>query len=125
MEIESDLVQGVDLIKFLGSLNDKQVDEELAKLYLIQQNENQRQSMIKSQQNHLDETITQFYKRQLKNLFKKSGKIIKKTNKEKRISLDELITNEQLVFKSNYFIRDNKYCSIHTISELPLVLPEG
>ncbi|UWD34760.1 conjugal transfer protein TraE [Mycoplasma cottewii] len=125
MEIEYDLVQGVDLIKFLGSLNDKQVDEELAKLYLIQQNENQRQSMIKSQQNHLDETITQFYKRQLKNIFKKSGKIIKKTNKEKRISLDELISNEQLIFKSNYFIRDNKYCSIHTISELPLVLPEA
>ncbi|MDQ0567612.1 Mbov_0397 family ICE element conjugal transfer ATPase [Mycoplasma yeatsii] len=130
MDIESNLVQGVDLIKFLGSLNDKEIDEELANLYLAQLNSNQRQLIVKSEQNShtLDETFFQFYKNKIKSIFTKKTKdktkVVKEV-KEKKITLDELISNENIIFKSNYFIRDNKYCSIHTISELPLVLPEA
>ncbi|AJM71561.1 Mbov_0397 family ICE element conjugal transfer ATPase [Mycoplasma yeatsii] len=129
MEIESELVQGIDLIKFLGSLNDKEVDEELAKLYLTQQNEYEKQLFLKSKRKSydLDETFFEFYKNKIKSIFAKKTKdktkVIKNV-KKKRINLDELISNEQIIFKSNYFIRDKKYCSIHTISELPLILPE-
>ncbi|WP_434341901.1 conjugal transfer protein TraE [Mycoplasma putrefaciens] len=129
MDIESNQVQGVNLIEFLGSLNNKEVDKDLARIYLDQQNRNLRDSILKreeaSKHSQSNENFFQFYKNKLKSLFikKKLDNDISKL--ESKITLDSLISNERVIFKHNYFIQDDKYCSIHTISDLPLVLPEA
>ncbi|QVK09456.1 Mbov_0397 family ICE element conjugal transfer ATPase [Mycoplasma mycoides] len=133
LDIEANIIEGIDLINFLGSLNNKQVDQELANQYLEQQLKNKRQvsgyqnQEFKYENNSFKEFFS-FLKEQLKLIFSKNKnlKIInnKKTENQK-IRLDELISNKKIVFKHNYFICDDKFVSIHTVSDLPLTLPEA
>ncbi|ACU78254.1 Mbov_0397 family ICE element conjugal transfer ATPase [Mycoplasma mycoides] len=133
LDIEANIIKGIDLINFLASLNNKQVDQELANQYLKQQLENKRQvsgyqnQEFKYENNSFKEFLS-FLKEQLKLIFSKNKnlKIINNNKTEnQKIRLDELISNKKIVFKHNYFICDDKFVSIHTVSDLPLTLPEA
>lgn len=128
MDIESELIEGLELLKFLASVSLKTLDEEEAIKYLeYQMNNNQRDS-FNAKDDHIFETLTfrekvkEFFKFLKSNFKKKPISKEIKTNKPK--TLDELLSSDT-VFKRNYFIKDGKYYSIHTISELPLNLSEG
>ncbi|WP_434333042.1 Mbov_0397 family ICE element conjugal transfer ATPase [Mycoplasma capricolum] len=125
MEIENEVIKGVELIEFLGALNNKEIDKQQAIKYLNYENENSKQKLAKKQQqNHNDQTFWEFIKSKLNVFnFKKQEKETK--NQIKELKLDEILANDNLVFKHNYFIQDGVYCSIHTISKLPLTLPDG
>ncbi|WP_373438810.1 Mbov_0397 family ICE element conjugal transfer ATPase [Metamycoplasma equirhinis] len=137
MDIDSKTLEGIELIKFLGKLNNKDIDENIAKKYLQNQINNQRQTFTKNEDYQIDQSFKEkvksffkFLKLNLKRLFsKKLEKGIKNRlqNNEhsKSIDLDSILMNDEVIFKHNYFIQDKKFCSIQTISELPLNLPEG
>ncbi|PYF43138.1 Mbov_0397 family ICE element conjugal transfer ATPase [Metamycoplasma alkalescens] len=143
MDIDTTLVEGLHLIKFLAKLNNKEIDEEKANQYLEQQINSQRQALIKNKEVDFIEKQTfktkvkeffKFLKEEFKKLFskKKNKQIANKNNQvkvekkeNKLLALDDILANDHVIFKHNYFIQDSKYCSIHTISELPLDLQEG
>ncbi|WFQ93053.1 Mbov_0397 family ICE element conjugal transfer ATPase [Mycoplasma feriruminatoris] len=134
LDIETNAVKGLDLIKFLGSLNNKEIDEELANEYLKQQLEKQRlvsTSLENQEFNPANSGIKEFFnffKEQFKLIFSKNKFKLKlhTTSSEKpRIKLDSIISPQKITFKHNYFVCDDKFVSIHTVSDLPLTLPEA
>ncbi|WFQ92674.1 Mbov_0397 family ICE element conjugal transfer ATPase [Mycoplasma feriruminatoris] len=125
MDVESEIIRGIKLIYFLGTLNNKQIDEQEAIKYLNYQNDTWKDEFAKrQQQNANDQTFWEFIKSKL-DVFNFKKKKRETKDSVKKIALDEVLANDNLVFKHNYFIQDGVYCSIHTISELPLTLPNG
>lgn len=139
MDIESSVIEGIDLISLLAKLNNKELDIELTNKYLQQQMNNQRKSIINNGDEFNDNlTFREKVKELFKFLFSKIKKLFKKKSKkvdvnkleqnkeiEKVITLDEVLKNKEIIFHHNYYIQDGKFCSIQTISDLPLNLPEG
>ncbi|CEA11610.1 hypothetical protein [Mycoplasma capricolum] len=79
MEIENEVIKGVELIEFLGALNNKEIDKQQAIKYLNYENENSKQKLAKKQQqNHNDQTFWEFIKSKLNIFnFKKQEKKLK------------------------------------------------
>ncbi|UUD34810.1 ATP-binding protein [Mycoplasmopsis caviae] len=164
MDCESELISGVNLIKFLGKLNHKEIDIELANKYLYQQQFNYRKTLLSKNQDDYGQKIDYLstfknwiiksaknlkvnfkkFGAKLKELFSKLKKLKKKNKKEEVdittkvvkpiemkkdeeeiITLDSLLKPNKLIFKSSYFIKDDKYYSIQTVSDLPTVLDDG
>ncbi|PZV97727.1 Mbov_0397 family ICE element conjugal transfer ATPase, partial [Metamycoplasma auris] len=128
MDIEANLIEGLDLLKFLASISLKTLDEEAATTYLNELEISSRETLINKDNEiyvslSLKEKFKEFFKF-LKGNLKKNKIIQDQTYKKSKITLDNLLTSDT-TFKRNYFIKDNRYYSIHTISELPLNIDDG
>ncbi|VEU81668.1 conjugal transfer protein TraE [Mycoplasmopsis arginini] len=130
MDIETNILENYEVISFLARLNNKELDLNLVQEYLEQIEENKREALIRNKDNFeyltFKEKVKAFFaflKSKLK--LKKKVKLDKTNIKKPKLTLDSILANDKVIFKHNYFIRDNKFCSINTISELPLNLAEG
>ncbi|UOE63494.1 conjugal transfer protein TraE [Mycoplasmopsis bovis] len=127
MDIEGNLIEGIDLLKFLASISLTKLNEEEAFRYLEEQNLSQREILVKNNEVYesltFKEKVKEFFKF-LKEKFSKSKASYEVAKKTNTLSLDSLLSSNT-TFKRNYFIKDGRYYSIHTISELPLNIDDG
>ncbi|MCR8966566.1 Mbov_0397 family ICE element conjugal transfer ATPase [Mycoplasma zalophidermidis] len=126
MELEPRLLKSADLVRFLARLNDKELDEELLKKYIDQQQlkTNGLRRNYRDEEEILSNDWILRFKKWLLSKSKKH-KNDNSSSKTKLISLDELLRADNVVFKANYFIKDGLYYSIQTVNELPLRLQDG
>lgn len=129
MDLEADILSDLNLINLLGHLNHKKIDQQKAKEYIRQQKikYTTRGNKIISDAVIHDDFASRFHNWVIK-LFKKNKENQIQNNNKKdtnKINLDELIKSDNVIFKSNHFIKDNKYYSIQMLSDLPLQLQEA
>lgn len=131
LDAEPMIISDMELIKFLAKINYKEIDEELALNYLKQKNlgNNKLSGFRKTNEDEYNENIDLIWK--IKSWwierFGRKNKKDKKIEKDSSsiITLDQILKSEKVIFKSKYFIKDNKYYSIQTVSDLPINLEEN
>ncbi|WP_029513775.1 Mbov_0397 family ICE element conjugal transfer ATPase [Mycoplasmopsis primatum] len=143
--LDADIVEGRQLIEFLGALNDKVLDADEVDTFIKNSYDNTLRRHNNDddivEKNDLILTIKNFFKGLFEKIkkwkFKKSAPVpaavegekdkgeVKEPEKEKVLKLDDLLANDEIVFKAKYFIKDGMYYSIQTISDLPLNLVEN
>ncbi|AIA29473.1 hypothetical protein MCAL160_0546 [Mycoplasmopsis californica HAZ160_1] len=121
MELEPEVVKGINLIKFLARQNHLKVDQQKANEYLEKASDkNNWKTQLNLPINKKD------WISRVKNWFfrhKTKGKELSIEVKE--LNLSSLLCSEKVIFKPSYFIKDGKYYSIQVLSELPLRLMNG
>ncbi|VEU78250.1 conjugal transfer ATP-binding protein TraC [Mycoplasmopsis columbinasalis] len=128
MDCDPELLSEMKLLKFLAKLNNVELDKELAQKYLEQQNKVDNSQLTRKTTSNQNLHIHRDPILKIKNFF--THKNEKNINQEKpsftnKIKLETLLKPKKVIFKSNYFIKDDNYYSIQTVSELPIKLSDG
>lgn len=137
MDLDANRISKHELLNFLANMNHKSIDETIANAYFMQQQVKYASFATKNKEDVVlfDDFASKFY-RWMKNVFSKQKNnlknVVRKTNtndanlqKQKELKLDELLSSNNVVFKANHFIKDNKYYSIQLVADLPIQLFEG